>query len=151
MTTYRAWEVTGNRTFRLVDREVRDPEPHQVRLRVQYCGICHTDVLAAEGLRARADQPVIPGHEIVGVIDAVGPGITDWHRGERVGVGFLAGHCGTCGTCRRGDFVSCRNQDQTGTTTDGGYAEIAYARTSGLVRIPRVSSRPTPLCCCAPA
>ncbi|MEU6370573.1 alcohol dehydrogenase [Streptomyces sp. NPDC046931] len=137
MTTYRAFEVTGNRTFRLVDRELADPAPNQVRLRVEYCGVCHSDVLAAEGRRAHPEQPLVPGHEIVGVIDAVGPGVTAWHVGERVGVGFLAGHCGECDPCRRGDFVNCRNQQQTGTTTDGGYAEVAYARTSGLVRIPK--------------
>lgn len=91
MTTYQAWEVTGSRTFRLSDREMVDPAPHQVRLRVEYCGICHTDVLAAEGLRAHAAEPIVPGHEIIGVIDAVGPGVTRWHVGERVGVGFLAG------------------------------------------------------------
>ncbi|MGV9249062.1 alcohol dehydrogenase [Streptomyces sp. NPDC003710] len=136
MTTYRAFEVTGNRTFRLVDRELADPAPNQVRLRVEYCGICHSDVLAVEGLRAHPEEPMVPGHEIIGVIDAVGPGVTAWHVGQRVGVGFLAGHCGECDPCRRGDFVNCRNQQQTGTTTDGGYAEFAYARTSGLVRIP---------------
>ncbi|MCF3129216.1 alcohol dehydrogenase catalytic domain-containing protein [Streptomyces olivochromogenes] len=135
MTTYRAWEVTGSRNFRLVDRELVDPEPHQVRLKVEYCGVCHSDVLAAEGLRADPEQPIVPGHEIIGVIDAVGARVTAWHVGERVGVGFLAGHCGECDPCRRGDFVSCRNQQQTGTTVDGGYAEVAYARTSGLVRV----------------
>ncbi|PIB07627.1 MULTISPECIES: alcohol dehydrogenase [Streptomyces] len=136
MTTYKAWEVTGIREFRPVDRELVDPEPHQVRLNVEYCGVCHSDVLAVEGLRADSGQPVVPGHEIIGVIDAVGPGVAAWRVGERVGVGFLAGHCGECDPCRRGDFVSCRNQQQTGTSTDGGYAEVAYARTSGLVRVP---------------
>ncbi|MEU6089786.1 alcohol dehydrogenase [Streptomyces sp. NPDC047085] len=136
MTTYKAWEVTGSRNFRFVDRELVDPEPHQVRLRVEYCGVCHSDVLAAEGLRADPEQPIVPGHEVVGVIDAVGAGVTAWQVGERVGVGFLAGHCGECDPCRRGDFVNCRHQQQTGTTVDGGYAEVVYARTSGLVRVP---------------
>ncbi|ATL81293.1 alcohol dehydrogenase [Streptomyces malaysiensis subsp. malaysiensis] len=136
MATYRAFEVTGTRHFRLVDRELVDPAPNQVRVRVEYCGICHTDVLAAEGLRMDPERPVVPGHEIVGVIDAVGPGVGTWRIGERVGVGFLAGHCWECDPCRRADFVNCRDQAQTGTTTDGGYAEVVYARASGLVRIP---------------
>jgi propanol-preferring alcohol dehydrogenase len=135
-STYRAVEVTGSHNFRLVDRPLTDPVPGHVRLRVEYCGVCHTDVLAAEGLRAHPEKPVVPGHEIVGVIDAVGAGVTAWSVGERVGVGFLAGHCGECEPCRRGNFVNCRTQQQTGTTTDGGYAEVAYARSSGLVRVP---------------
>ncbi|MGW3917133.1 alcohol dehydrogenase catalytic domain-containing protein [Streptomyces sp. NPDC005070] len=107
-----------------------------MRLRVEACGVCHTDVLAVEGLRADPSSPIVPGHEIVGVIDAVGAGVTAWRSGDRVGVGFLNGPCWECEQCRRGDFVNCRNQDQTGTTTDGGYAEVVHAPASGLVRIP---------------
>jgi propanol-preferring alcohol dehydrogenase len=136
MSTYRAFEATGVHNLRLVQRELVDPAPGQVRLRVEACGVCHTDALAIEGLRADPTQPLVPGHEIVGVIDAVGAGVTAWQPGDRVGVGFLNGHCGECEPCRRGDFVNCLNQPQTGTTTDGGYAEVAYARASGLVRIP---------------
>jgi propanol-preferring alcohol dehydrogenase len=136
MSTYRAFEATGVHNLRLVERELVDPAPGQVRLRVEACGVCHTDALAIEGLRADPTQPLVPGHEIVGVIDAVGAGVTAWQPGDRVGVGFLNGHCGECEPCRRGDFVNCLNQPQTGTTTDGGYAEVAYARASGLVRIP---------------
>ncbi|MFG3207079.1 alcohol dehydrogenase [Streptomyces sp. NPDC048192] len=136
MSTYRAFEATGVHHLRLVERELAEPAPGHVRIRVQACGICHTDVLAVEGLRPDPSQPVVPGHEIVGVIDAVGAGVTAWQPGDRVGVGFLNGHCWECEPCRRGDFVNCLNQAQTGTTTDGGYAEVAYARASGLVRIP---------------
>ncbi|MFF4653395.1 alcohol dehydrogenase catalytic domain-containing protein [Streptomyces sp. NPDC001380] len=136
MSTYRAFEATGVHTLRLVERELVDPAPGHVRLRVQACGVCHTDVLAVEGLRPDPSQPVVPGHEIVGVVDAVGAGVTAWQPGDRVGVGFLNGHCGECEPCRRGDFVNCLDQAQTGTTTDGGYAEVAYARASGLVRVP---------------
>ena len=136
MATYRAFEVTGNRNFRLVERELVDPAPNQVRLRVEYSGLCGTDVFIVEGQRADPERPTVPGHEIVGVIDAVGPGVNTWRVGDRVGVGFLAGHCWECDFCRRGDFVNCSNQLQTGTSFDGGYAEVAYARTSGLVRIP---------------
>ncbi|WP_055587832.1 alcohol dehydrogenase catalytic domain-containing protein [Streptacidiphilus griseoplanus] len=136
MSTYRAFEATGVHSLRPVERELVDPEPGHVRLRVEACGICHTDVLAVEGLRPDPSRPVVPGHELVGVIDAVGAGVTAWQPGDRVGVGFLNGHCWECEPCRRGDFVNCRNQEQTGTTIDGGYAEVAYARASGLVRIP---------------
>ncbi|MGW1143293.1 alcohol dehydrogenase catalytic domain-containing protein [Streptomyces zhihengii] len=136
MSTYRAFEATGVHHLQLVERELAEPAPGLVRLRVEACGVCHTDVLAIEGLRADPTQPIVPGHEIVGVIDAVGTGVTAWHAGDRVGVGFLNGHCWECEPCRRGDFVNCQNQEQTGTTTDGGYAEVAYARASGLVRIP---------------
>ncbi|KOG73866.1 alcohol dehydrogenase [Streptomyces antibioticus] len=136
MSTYRAFEATGVHNLRLVERELLDPQPGHVRLRVEACGVCHTDVLAVEGLRADPSQPVVPGHEVVGVIDAVGAGVTAWQPGDRVGVGFLNGHCGQCEPCRRGDFVNCLDQPQTGTTTDGGYAEVVYARASGLVRVP---------------
>jgi propanol-preferring alcohol dehydrogenase len=136
MSTYRAVQVTGSRKFELVEREVRQPSPGQVRIRVESCGVCHSDRLAVDGLRADPDQPIVPGHELVGVIDAVGDGVRNWQVGERVGVGFLGGHCGECDQCRRGDFVNCTDQQHVGTTVDGGYAEVAFARTSGLVRVP---------------
>ena len=136
MSTYRAYQVTGQRQFELVDRELVPPSADHVRFRVQSCGVCHSDVLGVEGMRADPSQPVVPGHEMVGVIDAVGEGVRTWQVGERVGLGFLGGHCGVCDWCRRGDFVNCENQPQPGTTEDGGYAEVAYARATGLVRIP---------------
>ena len=136
MSTYRAFEVAGTREFSLVTRELSEPPPGQVRLRVESCGVCHSDVLAVEGLRADPSQPIVPGHELVGVIDAVGAGVTAWQVDERVGVGYLGGQDNECDFCRRGDFVNCTNQPWTGTTVDGGYAEYAFARASGLVRIP---------------
>jgi propanol-preferring alcohol dehydrogenase len=136
MSTYRAFEVTGTRQFSLVTRELGEPPPGQVRLRVESCGVCHSDVLAVEGLRADPSLPVVPGHEIVGVVDAVGAGVTAWQAGDRVGVGYLGGQDNECEFCRRGDFVNCTNQPWTGTTVDGGYAEYTFARASGLVRIP---------------
>jgi propanol-preferring alcohol dehydrogenase len=116
---------------------------------VEACGVCHTDVLAVEGLRADPAQPLVPGHEVVGVIDAVGAGVTAWQPGDRVGVGFLGGQCWECEPCRRGDFVNCLRQQQTGTTVDGGYAEVVYARSSGLVRIPDglTAAEAAPLLC----
>jgi propanol-preferring alcohol dehydrogenase len=136
MSTYRAYQVTGQRQFELVERESLEPQPGHVRLRVDSCGVCHSDVLAVEGMRPDPSQPVVPGHEVVGVIAAVGADVTGWKVGDRVGVGYLGGHCGVCVWCRHGDFVNCANQPWTGTTVDGGYAEVMYARASGLVRIP---------------
>jgi propanol-preferring alcohol dehydrogenase len=137
MSVYRALEVTGSRTFAFVERETHDPLPGQVRLRVEACGVCHSDILAVEGLRDDPSVPIVPGHEIAGVIDAVGAGVSAWRVGDRVGVGYLNGHCGECEFCRRGDFVNCMNQPWTGTTVDGGYAEVTYARATGLVRLPQ--------------
>ena len=136
MSKYRAFQVTGQRQFDLVERELLAPQPGHARFRVQSCGVCHSDQLAVDGLRANADEPVVPGHEIVGVIDALGEGVTGWSVGDRVGVGFLGGPCTVCVWCRGGDFVNCENQPRPGTTEDGGYAEVGYARASGLVRIP---------------
>jgi alcohol dehydrogenase, propanol-preferring len=149
MPTYRAFQVTGHRQFELVEREVVDPEPGHVRVRVLACGVCHSDFISGEGARPDPSQPIVPGHEIVGIVDAVGSGVTAWQPGDRVGIGFLGGHCGECAQCQRGDFVNCLNQPQTGTTEDGGYAEIVYARASGLVRVPEAMNpiEAAPLLC----
>lgn len=136
MATYKAFQVTGQRQFALVDREVRPPRYGEVRVRVHSCGVCHSDVLAVEGQRPDPQQPVVPGHEIVGVVDAVGDGVHAWAPGDRVGIGFLGGQCNECEFCRRGDFVNCLDQPTPGTSTDGGYAEMVYARATGLVRVP---------------
>jgi propanol-preferring alcohol dehydrogenase len=136
MSTYRAYQVTGQHRFELVDREAVPPSAGHVRFRAHTCGVCHSDMLGVEGMRDNPGRPIVPGHEVVGVIDAVGDGVTAWQVGDRVGLGFLGGHCGECEWCRRGDFVNCENQPQPGTTEDGGYAEVVYARASGLVRIP---------------
>jgi alcohol dehydrogenase, propanol-preferring len=136
MTTYRAFQATGQHQFELVDREVVDPQPGHVRVRVLTCGVCHSDFIGAEGVRPDPSQPLVPGHEVVGVVDAVGPDVTAWQIGDRVGIGFLGGHCGECAQCRRGDFVNCLNQPQMGATQDGGYAEMVYVRATGLVRVP---------------
>jgi propanol-preferring alcohol dehydrogenase len=135
-TTYRAVQVTGVRQFEAVEKELREPVPNEVRIRVLSCGVCHSDTIAGEGLRADPSKPVVPGHELVGVVDAVGPGVTTWAPGDRVGVGYLGGHCGVCEQCRRGRFVTCLDQPATGADVDGGYAEYAYARATGVVRIP---------------
>jgi D-arabinose 1-dehydrogenase-like Zn-dependent alcohol dehydrogenase len=149
MSTYRAYQVTGQREFELVEREVVRPTPGHVRLRTHSCGVCHSDTLGVEGMRDDPSAPIVPGHEVVGVIDAVGDDVTAWQVGDRVGLGFLGGHCGECQWCRRGDFVNCANQPQPGTTEDGGYAEVVYARATGLVRVPDVLSsvQASPLLC----
>ncbi|RSM73018.1 alcohol dehydrogenase [Kibdelosporangium aridum] len=134
MATYQAYEVDA-RGFRLVGKDLVEPSAGHVRIKVEACGVCHSDAAAVDQLFGQA-EPVVPGHEIVGVIDAVGAGVHKWHVGERVGVGFLGGQCGECDFCRRGDFVNCTDQPYMGTLVDGGYAEYAYARASGLARIP---------------
>lgn len=138
MATYNAWQVTGERQFDWVQRELVEPAPGQVRIRVQACGVCHSDMVSAEALGLLRDPsvPIVPGHEIVGIVDAVGAGVRRHLVGDRVGVGYLGGHCHECDPCRRGDFVNCQDQPQTGATTDGGYAEYVYVRSSGVVAIP---------------
>jgi propanol-preferring alcohol dehydrogenase len=136
MATYRAYQATGSHDFELVTRETPSAPPGHVRIDVESCGVCHSDAIGAEGLRADPSSPIVPGHEIVGVIAEVGDGVTAWQVGERVGVGYLGGHCGQCDDCRRGEFVHCTDQPQMGSTVDGGYAEVVIARASGLVRIP---------------
>src|SRR5262247_1244098 len=112
-----------------------DPGPGQVRIRVEACGVCHSDAGTVEGSFA-IDWPRVPGHEVVGRIDALGSGVQGWAVGQRVGVGFLGGPCGYCGSCRSGDLVNCRNQEHTGVHHDGGYAEVMIAKASGLVSVP---------------
>jgi propanol-preferring alcohol dehydrogenase len=143
MTTYQVIEVSPDRTLVPAERELVEPSPGEVRIRVEACGICHTD------LSSLGDPGRVPGHEIVGRIDAVGAGVTRWSVGDRVGVGFLGGHCGECEPCRRGEFVNCEAQPKTGMTTDGGYAEYLYARQSGLVAIPAAltATAAAPLLC----
>jgi len=136
MPTYQAWQVTGERNFEWVQRELVEPGYGHVRIRVLACGVCHSDMIAAEGLMRDPSIPVVPGHEIVGVIDAVGEGVHRFAEGDRVGVGFLGGQCNECDLCRRGDFVNCQDQQQVGSTSDGGYAEYVYVRASGVVRVP---------------
>lgn len=136
MSTYHAWQVTGHRQFEWVQRELVDPAAGHVRIRVQTCGVCHSDWVAAEAVMRDPSVPLVPGHEIVGFIDAVGEGVRRHKVGDRVGVGYLGGQCHECEPCRRGDFVYCQDQPQFGTDADGGYAEYVYVRASGVVAIP---------------
>ena len=133
--TYTAVEVSAPSELRVVERRVAEPGPGQVRIRVEACGVCHSDSATVEGLFP-IDWPRVPGHEAVGRIDALGPGVQGWAVGQRVGVGFLGGSCGYCEFCRNGDLVNCRNQEFTGVHSDGGYAEVMIAKATGLMRIP---------------
>ena len=137
MATMKAVEVQEpGGPLRVVERQVPLPAPHEVRIKVQACGICHSDVLTKQGLWPGIRYPRIPGHEIAGVIDAVGSNVDDWKSGERVGVGWHGGHCGHCDQCRRGHFVLCRRALIPGISYDGGYAEYMVAPREALARIP---------------
>jgi D-arabinose 1-dehydrogenase-like Zn-dependent alcohol dehydrogenase len=122
--------------FEIVEREIPTPAAGQVRIRVRACGVCHSDVLTKEGLWPGLQFPRVPGHEVAGVIDALGAGVSAWKTGQRVGVGWHGGHDGTCRECRRGDFRNCRNGKVTGIDYDGGYQEFMVAPESALVPIP---------------
>ncbi len=120
----------------LREREIPEPEPGEVRVRVQACGVCHSDSYAMEGRFPGVTYPVVPGHEVAGVVDAVGDGAHGWKAGERVGVGWFGGSCGYCEPCRRGDLVDCQNKPIPGVTADGGYAEYLVCRAGALARMP---------------
>src|ERR1700738_4501495 len=122
--------------FELVERDIPQPRPGQVRVKVEACGICHSDTLVKEGLWPGLRYPRVPGHEIAGHIDAVGDNVTAWIAGQRVGVGWHGGHCFVCEQCRRGDFAMCVNRKVTGIDFDGGYAEYMIAPAAVLGAIP---------------
>ncbi len=123
--------------FELVERPIPEPAAGQVRVKVQACGICHSDSLVKEGLWPGIQYPRVPGHEVIGVVDAVGPGVTQWKPGQRVGVGWHGGHCGMCDACRSGDFFGCTVALQvTGISFDGGYADYLVAPAVALALVP---------------
>src|ERR1700722_31443 len=134
--TYKAVEITKPGTFRLVDKPVVGPGEEQVRIRVEACGVCHSDAGTVEGQLPGVVYPRVPGHEAIGRIEEVGRRVTSWKVGQRVGVGFFGGEDGTCETCRRGDTAYCQNPIITGVTSDGGYAEMMIAEARALALIP---------------
>ncbi len=135
--------------FEFVEREIPEPGPRQVRIRVQACGICHSDVIIKEGLFPGISYPRVPGHEVIGMIDEVGAGVKDWKKGERVGVGWHGGQDGTCPACRRGDFLNCANAMVCGISFDGGYQEFMVAPLEALARMPESldAAEAAPLMC----
>src|SRR3977135_3872492 len=122
--------------WELIDRDIPEPDAGQVRVKIEACGICHSDALVKEGLWPGLQYPRVPGHEIAGRIDALGDKVTAWQKGQRVGVGWHGGHCFVCEQCRRGDFAMCVNRKVTGIDFDGGYAEYMIAPASAVAAIP---------------
>jgi D-arabinose 1-dehydrogenase-like Zn-dependent alcohol dehydrogenase len=138
MTKMRAVQITGAKgRFELVERDMPEPRGRDVRVRVQACGVCHSDAITKEGIFPGIRYPIVPGHEIAGVIDAVGADVPpQWKVGRRVGVGWFGGHCGYCEPCRRDDMMDCRNLRIPGISYDGGYAEAVIAPYDALAAIP---------------
>lgn len=122
--------------FELVERNIPEPGRNQVRIKVEACGICHSDALVKEGYWPGIQYPRVPGHEIAGRIDAVGSDVTNWKAGQRVGVGWHGGHCFVCEPCRRGDFINCKNEKITAITHDGGYQEYMVTPAEAVAAIP---------------
>src|SRR5580704_15913751 len=123
--------------FQIVDREIPKPGVGEVRIKVQACGVCHSDLFTKEGLWPGIQYPRVPGHEIAGIVDELGAGVSDWKEGQRAGVGWHGGHDGTCLYCRRGDFNNCRNLKIAGISYDGGYQQYMLAPVEALTAIPQ--------------
>ncbi len=138
MAKMRAAQVSRPKgPIEIVERDIPTPGAGQVRVKVQACGICHSDVFVKEGLFPGIQFPRVPGHEVAGIVDAVGSGVVRWKTGDRVGVGWHGGNCGYCDSCRRGDFFACQTATQiTGITGDGGYADYMIAPAETLAAIP---------------
>jgi len=135
--------------FEIVEREIPKPAQRQVRIKVQACGICHSDALVKDGSWAGIQYPRIPGHEVVGIVDEPGAGVSEWKIGQRVGIGWHGGQDGTCLYCRRGDFRNCRNIEIPGISYDGGYQQYMVAPIEALVSIPESlqAAEAAPLLC----
>jgi D-arabinose 1-dehydrogenase-like Zn-dependent alcohol dehydrogenase len=135
--------------FQIVEREVPRPQRRQVRVKVQCCGVCGSDAFTKEGTWPGIEYPRVPGHEVIGLVDELGPEVTEWKKGQRVGVGWHGGHDGTCPACRRGDFRNCRNRKVPGISFDGGYQEYMVAPAEAVVPIPDglTSAEAAPLLC----
>ncbi|HMF18251.1 MAG TPA: alcohol dehydrogenase [Gemmataceae bacterium] len=137
MATMRVVQVSRpNAAFQIVERPIPEAGAGTVRIKVLACGICHSDSITKEGLFPGIQYPRVPGHEVAGLIDAVGPGVAGWQPGQRVGVGWNGGYCGYCEHCRRGEFFACVRGQTTGVTYDGGYAEYMIAPPSGVALMP---------------
>jgi D-arabinose 1-dehydrogenase-like Zn-dependent alcohol dehydrogenase len=150
MARMRAVQVkSANGPFELVERDIPDPAARQVRIKVQACGVCHSDSFTKAGLFPGIQYPRVPGHEVVGIVDRVGADVPEWRPGQRVGVGWHGGHCGHCRSCRRGDFITCANGQIPGISYDGGYADYMIAPFEALASIPDqlAAAEAAPLLC----
>jgi alcohol dehydrogenase/propanol-preferring alcohol dehydrogenase len=137
MATMRAVQVSrGGGPLEMVERSIPQPGPRQVRIKVQACGVCHSDTLTKEGHWPGIQYPRVPGHEVAGIIDAVGSEVPSWTPGQRVGVGWLGGYCGYCEPCRRGIFIACVRLQVTGVTIDGGYQDYVVVPFESLALLP---------------
>src|ERR1700730_5600258 len=135
--------------FQIVEREIPKPGAGEVRIKVQACGICHSDVFTKEGQWPGIQYPRVPGHEVAGIIDELGDGVSQWKKGQRAGVGWHGGHDGTCRACRRGDFRNCQNLKVPGISYDGGYQQFMVAPVEALVAMPESlgAAEAAPLLC----
>lgn len=150
VTTMKVAQINGpGADFQIVEREIPTPGAGEVRLRVEACGICHSDVLTKDGLFPGIQYPRVPGHEVAGIIDETGPGVSGWRTGQRAGVGWHGGHDGTCHSCRRGDFRNCASLKIPGISYDGGYQQYMLAPVEALVAIPDTltAAEAAPLLC----
>ena len=144
MATMRAVQVARpGGPLELVERNIPEPAAGAVRVKVQACGVCHSDSVTKEGLFPNITYPRVPGHEVIGILDAVGPDVRGWSTGQRVGVGWHGGNCGYCDACRRGDAFACETETLvTGVTSDGGYADYMIAPATALAMpMPSISGR----------
>jgi alcohol dehydrogenase/propanol-preferring alcohol dehydrogenase len=135
--------------FELVEKEIPSPSDDEVLIKVQACGICHSDAFVKDGLMPGIEYPRVPGHEVIGTIEQAGSEVSQWTKGQRVGVGWHGGHCYECESCRNGDFINCENGQVTGIHFDGGYAEYMTAPQSALAAVPESldSAEAAPLLC----
>src|SRR5579883_538689 len=147
MKAVQVGKAGGN--WEIVEREVPEPGENEVRIKVEACGVCHSDLLVKEGMRPGLRYPRIPGHEIAGRIDAVGSRVTAWKPGQRVGVGWHGGHCFQCEPCRRGHFILCKFEKITGISHDGGYAEYMISPAEAVAAMPEElpAAEAAPLLC----
>jgi D-arabinose 1-dehydrogenase-like Zn-dependent alcohol dehydrogenase len=135
-TTYKALEVAQPGKLQMVERPVPEPGRAQVLIRVEACGVCHTDSLTVEAQFPGLQLPRVPGHEVTGPVEATGPEVSQWSIGQRVGVGIFGGVDGTCESWRRGDFITCQHLALSGVALDGGYAEVMVADANSVVSLP---------------
>ena len=150
MARMKVAQVAGpNQQLSIAERDIPEPGPGQVRIKVEACGVCHSDMFTVAGAWPGIQFPRVPGHEVVGRVDAVGQDVPDWKVGARVGVGWHGGHCGHCARCRRGDFITCASGQVPGISYDGGYAEYMLAPFEVLAAVPESlsSAEAAPLLC----